>query len=112
MLNSIDTYSIVFSQIDSIFPRLNLVCDGGTTLAAVLLASLACLSSSMILSCSVTWFLEPRVPSVLSETRRKWRMRSAMVWARMSSDHTVLANICNTSPVIRDMSSDAPSLVV
>ena len=105
MLNSIDTYSIVFSQIDSVFPRLNLVCDGGTTLAAVLLASL---SSSMILSCSVTWFLEPRVPSVLSETRRKWRMRSAMVWARMSSDHTVLANICNTSAVIRDMSSDPP----
>ena len=54
------------------------------------------------------------MPSVLSETRRKWRMRSAMVWASTSSDQTVLANICNSSAVIRDMSSVCvcvPSLV-
>ena len=53
------------------------------------------------------------MPSVLSETRRKWRMRSAMVWARTSSDQTVLANICNSRAVIRGMSSDSdqPSLV-
>ena len=36
-----------------------------------------------------------------------------MVWASTSSDQTVLANICNSRAVIRDMSSDSdhPSLV-
>ena len=51
---------------------------------------------SHILSDKVWWFPAPplvSVPSVFSEVRLKWQMRSLIVSAKTSSDHTVRANI-------------------